>query len=54
KNKGQLAVNYDADLTIFEIVENEKELKDSNGFTRIAKEQILPIKTIIGGVIYDN
>ncbi|RBS27391.1 dihydroorotase [Enterococcus faecium] len=49
KNKGQLAVNYDADLTIFEIVENEKELKDSNGFTRIAKEQILPIKTIIGG-----
>ncbi len=47
KNKGQLAVNYDADLTIFEIVENEKELKDSNGFTRIAKEQILPIKQLL-------
>ena len=35
--KGQLTVGFDADLTIFEIVENEKELKDSNGFTRIAK-----------------
>lgn len=52
--KGQLTVGFDADLTIFEIVENEKELKDSNGFTRIAKEQIVPVKTIIGGVIYDN
>lgn len=49
-----MTVGFDADLTIFEIVENEKELKDSNGFTRIAKEQIVPVKTIIGGVIYDN
>ncbi|ETJ44215.1 hypothetical protein Q604_UNBC01754G0001, partial [human gut metagenome] len=26
----------------------------SNGLTRVAKEQIRPIKTIIGGQIYDN
>lgn len=53
-NKGKLEVDFDADLTIFEIVEAEKQLTDSNGFTRTAKEQIIPVKTIIGGVIYDN
>nr|WP_231496554.1 hypothetical protein [Enterococcus gallinarum] len=42
--KGQLTVWFlMADLTIFEIVENEKELKDFNGVTRIAKEQIVPV-----------
>ena len=29
-------------------------MTDSNGLTRVAKEQIRPIKTIIGGQIYDS
>ncbi|REC32938.1 amidohydrolase/deacetylase family metallohydrolase [Enterococcus pseudoavium] len=53
-NKGKLEEGFDADITIFEIVEKEKELTDSNGFTRQATEQIIPVRTIIGGVIYDN
>ncbi|KAF1302582.1 amidohydrolase/deacetylase family metallohydrolase [Enterococcus saccharolyticus] len=53
-NKGQLAVGFDADLTIFELVTGEKELVDSNGFTRTTTEQIRPLKTVIGGMVYDN
>lgn len=53
-NKGKIAVDYDADLTIFEIIPADKELIDSNGFTRMAIEQIKPHQTIIGGVLYDN
>lgn len=52
--KGQLQPGFDADITIFELVDEDKELTDSNGFTRITHQQIKPIKTIIGGVIYDN
>ncbi|HCM85231.1 MULTISPECIES: amidohydrolase/deacetylase family metallohydrolase [Enterococcus] len=54
KNKGKLAAGYDADITIFTIQESKKELIDSNGNTRTAKEEIVPVKTIIGGQIYDN
>ncbi len=53
-HKGQLKENFDADITIFEFVEGAKELTDSNGFTRTTMTQIKPVKTIIGGVIYDN
>lgn len=52
--KGKLEVGYDADITVFELVSEEKELTDSNGFTRNTNEQIKPVKTIIGGQVYDN
>ncbi|MDT2604886.1 amidohydrolase/deacetylase family metallohydrolase [Enterococcus dongliensis] len=52
--KGQLAAGFDADLTIFDLANGEKTLTDSNGFTRTAKELIKPVKTIIGGTVYDN
>ncbi|MGG5371412.1 amidohydrolase/deacetylase family metallohydrolase [Enterococcus sp. AZ196] len=54
EKKGQLVKGYDADLTIFDLEVGEKTLTDSNGFTRTAKELIKPVKTIIGGTIYDN
>lgn len=52
--KGKLQVGFDADVTIFDLVAEPKELTDSNGFVRTAHEQIKPLKTIIGGNIYDN
>lgn len=52
--KGRLEAGYDADLTIFDLVDGEKTLTDSNGFKRVAKELIQPRQTIIGGTIYDN
>ena len=54
EKKGHLKAGYDADLTIFDVEDGEKTLTDSNGFTRVAKEVIKPVKTIIGGTIYDN
>lgn len=52
--KGELKTGYDADITIFDLADGEKTLTDSNGFTRTAKELIRPVKTIIGGAVYDN
>lgn len=52
--KGRIEAGFDADITVFELVEEDKELIDSNGFKRTTKQQIKPIKTIIGGVVYDN
>lgn len=52
--KGKLEVGYDADITVFEIVFQEKQLIDSNGNQRLAKESLRPVKTIIGGKVYDN
>lgn len=52
--KGKLEKGYDADITVFDFVSEEKVLTDSNGFTRNTNEQIKPYKTIIGGKIYDN
>ncbi|EOH93998.1 dihydroorotase [Enterococcus haemoperoxidus ATCC BAA-382] len=54
ESKGQLKEGYDADITIFTIEAGQKTLTDSNGFTREAKELIKPVKTIIGGTVYDN
>ncbi|MDR2832698.1 MAG: amidohydrolase/deacetylase family metallohydrolase [Streptococcaceae bacterium] len=51
--KGKIAENYDADFTIFEFINEEKELIDSNGNQKITQMQIQPVKTIIGGHIYD-
>ncbi|MGX7150677.1 amidohydrolase/deacetylase family metallohydrolase [Enterococcus ureasiticus] len=52
--KGHLKEGYDGDITIFTIEAVQKTLTDSNGFTREAKELIKPVKTIIGGTVYDN
>ncbi|WP_207694676.1 dihydroorotase [Enterococcus sp. DIV0212c] len=52
--KGHLKEGYDGDITIFKIETGQKTLTDSNGFTREAKELIKPVKTIIGGTVYDN
>ncbi|MCF1617321.1 amidohydrolase/deacetylase family metallohydrolase [Tetragenococcus koreensis] len=52
--KGKLEVGYDADVTVFDFISGEKELTDSNGFTRNTNEQIQPFKTVIGGQVYDN
>lgn len=52
--KGQLKAGYDADITIFDLADGEETLTDSNGFTRVTKELIQPVKTIIGGAVYDN
>lgn len=53
-SKGQLFVGFDADITVFEFLEQEKVLTDSNGNTRTTTIQIQPVKTIIGGKIYAN
>lgn len=53
-HKGELKPENDADITVFTFTEKDKELTDSNGFKRTAKEQILPLKTIIGGKVYDS
>lgn len=52
--KGQLAEGFDGDITLFTIQKGNKTLTDSNGSTRVAKELITPVKTIIGGIVYDN
>ncbi|MHC5268619.1 amidohydrolase/deacetylase family metallohydrolase [Enterococcus sp. LJL98] len=52
--KGQLAVGYDADMTVFEFIDGEKVLTDSNGQKRTTSVQIRPVKTIIGGKVYAN
>ncbi|EUJ42121.1 amidohydrolase/deacetylase family metallohydrolase [Brochothrix campestris] len=51
-NKGQLAVGYDADLTIFKLVDGHKVLTDSNGNTRTTTTLIQPTQTIVGGSVY--
>lgn len=52
--KGQLRPGFDADITIFELINEDKEVTDSNGVTRTIHQQIKPIKTIVGGIVYDN
>lgn len=52
--KGQLAIGFDADVTVFEFLDEDKILMDSNGQSRTTPVQIKPVKTVIGGNIYDN
>jgi dihydroorotase len=54
KQKGQLAIGLDADVTVFEFLDEDKILMDSNGQRRTTPVQIKPVKTVIGGNIYDN
>ena len=52
-SKGMVKVGYDGDLTVFKLVDKEKMLTDSNGFTCKTRWQIMPIRTIVGGNVYD-
>lgn len=52
--KGHIKAGFDADFTIFTFTNKKKKLTDSNGDTRVANEQIIPVKTIIGGKIFNN
>jgi dihydroorotase len=52
--KGRLEEGYDADLTIFELVDEAIVLTDSNGQQRTYKPQLKPRYTIIGGKVHDN
>lgn len=54
QGKGSLVEGYDADVTLFRLVAESKTLTDSNGETRVTDTVIQPVKTIIGGTIYDN
>ncbi|MFV0560056.1 MAG: amidohydrolase/deacetylase family metallohydrolase [Enterococcus sp.] len=53
QSKGWIKETFDADFTVFTFVDAPKVLVDSNQFTQTATQQIKPIKTIIGGKIYD-
>lgn len=53
KNKGYLKEGYDADLTIFKIIEKDVQLEDSNGKIETAHYRFEPTKTIIGGTIIE-
>ncbi|MFS0945519.1 amidohydrolase/deacetylase family metallohydrolase [Enterococcus casseliflavus] len=54
QNKGEIALGYDADFTIFRFEAGEKELTDSNGNRRITTQQIVPQKAVIGGELFDT
>lgn len=47
--KGRLEVGYDADITIFDIKDEEKELIDSNGKKVIGKKIINPMAVVLNG-----
>lgn len=53
KNKGQLTVGMDADLTIFDLVEEEKKLTDSNGNEVIIQKRIKLTNCVVSGEIYE-
>ena len=52
RSKGRLEVGYDADITIFDVEEKEKEVMDSNGHTRNTQQVIRPLYAIINGNDY--
>lgn len=51
--KGHVAKGFDGDLTIFNIVKQDKILTDSNGNQRVSHTRIIPQKAIVGGIVYD-
>lgn len=53
-NKGQLKVGFDGDMTIFDLVREDKVVCDSNGNKRTVNKQIIPKNAIVGGVCYDT
>lgn len=52
-NKGRLRPGKDADITIYNVTDGEKTLTDSNGNTETGHQLITPIRTIVGGTVYD-
>lgn len=53
KLKGEIITGFDADLTIFDIINEEKELIDSNAQKIVTNTQIIPKYTIVGGEVYE-
>lgn len=53
KNKGLIKKDYDADFTVFKVIEKETHLEDSNGNIETAQYMIKPTKTILGGEIIE-
>ncbi|MBF8807475.1 MAG: amidohydrolase/deacetylase family metallohydrolase [Enterococcus lacertideformus] len=51
--KGKVREGFDADFTIFEFVEQEKMIIDSNGNQQVIQQQIKPVYAIIGGNSYE-
>lgn len=51
--KGQIEVGFDADFTIFEFVDQEKMITDSNGQQQVIDQQIKPVSVVIGGKSYE-
>lgn len=51
--KGKLKEGFDADFTVFEFVDEEKVITDSNGNQQVTQQQIKPIYAIIGGENYE-
>lgn len=54
KQKGQLAVGCDGDLTIFDEVATVKTLTDSNGNQRQTTTAIKPRYAVVAGQVYDT
>ena len=52
ENKGQLAVGFDADLTIFSVEDIDKELMDSNGNKLTGNQVIIPLGCLVAGNFY--
>ena len=46
-NKGEIAIGYDADLTIFDIKQQTVSLTDSEGEQRECHEQFVPLASIV-------
>ena len=54
KNKGLIAVGYDADLTIFDIKQQAISLSDAHGEVRQSQEQFVPLASIVADVAKDD
>lgn len=51
--KGKVKEGYDADFTVFEFIDQEKVITDSNGNHQVIQQQIKPVCAIIGGESYE-
>lgn len=49
KNKGELAVGYDADMTIFDLKQEKIALSDAEGEVRESNERFVPLACIVSG-----
>ncbi|SJZ83765.1 dihydroorotase [Pilibacter termitis] len=51
--KGEVKEGFDADFTLFEVANEAKELRDSNGATKEVNQKIIPKTAIIAGKVYN-